>query len=69
MMADTHPFTRNDGLRFAVSLAAVLTGYILLSMAPADGICSLTLAPALLVLGYCVLVPWAILGRAPRRDL
>ena len=62
MMADAHPFTRKDGRRFAVALAVVLAGYVLLSMPPADGICSLTLAPALLVLGYCVLAPWAILG-------
>ena len=57
------PFTRKNWAIFALALATIILGYILLSIPPADGILSLTLAPILLVVGYCVLVPMAILRR------
>jgi hypothetical protein len=40
---------------FAAGLAAIVVGYVLLA------INDITLAPILLVLGYCVLVPLAFL--------
>jgi hypothetical protein len=40
---------------FGIGLAAIVLGYVLLA------INNITLAPALLVLGYCVLVPLAFL--------
>ena len=46
---------------FAAGLAIIALGYILLSIPPADGFLSLTLAPLLLVAGYCVVIPAAIL--------
>jgi len=40
---------------FLAGLAAVVLGYIALATG------SMTLAPALLVAGYCFLIPWALL--------
>lgn len=57
------PFTRRNWVLFAVALATIALGYVLLSIPPADGFLSLTLAPLLLVAGYCVLIPVAILVR------
>ncbi len=54
-------FTRKNWTIFAAGLATIVIGYLLLSVPPADGFLSLTLAPILLVLGYCVLIPAAIL--------
>jgi len=39
---------------FVAGLAAVLIGYVALAFE------RLTLAPILLVLGYCLLIPWAL---------
>ena len=39
---------------FLAGLAAVILGYIALAAG------SMTLAPALLVAGYCLLIPWAL---------
>ena len=39
---------------------------MLLSFEPVDGFLSLTAAPVLLVAGYCVLVPFAILALKPK---
>jgi hypothetical protein len=55
------PFTRKNWLIFAGGLASIALGYILLRIPPADGFFSLTLAPVLLVAGYCALIPLAIL--------
>jgi len=58
-----NPFTKKNYIAFAVGLGLLLFGYICLGRPPADGFLSLTLAPILLVLGYCVVFPYAILAR------
>lgn len=59
------PFTHRNWLLFAVGILTIAVGYVLLSIPPADGFWSLTAAPLLLVLGYCVVLPLAILHRDP----
>lgn len=51
------PFGRKNYLLFAVALVVISIGYVLLGQG------SMTLAPLLLVVGYCALVPWAILAK------
>ena len=57
------PFTRKNWVLFGIGLLVIAVGYALLRVPPVDGFLSLTAAPVLLVLGYCVLVPAAILVR------
>jgi hypothetical protein len=57
------PFTRKNYIAFAVGLGLLILGYVLLAQRPADGFLSRTLAPILLVLGYCVVFPYAIMAR------
>ena len=57
------PFGRRNWILFGASIAVIALGYVLLSIPPADGFLSLTAAPILLVGGYCVLLPAAILVR------
>ena len=47
---------------FGLGLATIALGYVFLSLPPVDGFMSLTLAPLLLVLGYCVFIPIALLS-------
>ena len=54
--------TRNYQL-FGVAVVILIIGYIFLAQGPADSFSSLTVAPILLVIGYCILVPIAILYR------
>ncbi len=49
------PFTRKNYILFAIGLFVIVVGYITL------GYGSITLAPILLVLGYCVIIPVAII--------
>ena len=63
-----NPFKKKNYIAFAVGLGLLLVGYICLAQPPANGFLSLTLAPILLVLGYCVVFPYAILAREkPKR--
>ena len=48
------PFGPKNYILFAVALVVIIVGYISLGQG------SITLAPILLILGYCVLVPLAI---------
>jgi hypothetical protein len=48
---------RRNWIAFGIALLVIVVGYVFL----ANG--SITIAPILLVLGYCVLVPYAILAR------
>ena len=56
-----HPFKRKNWFVFAAGIAVIGLGYFLLSIPPADGFWSLTMAPVLLVVGYCVIIPASIL--------
>ena len=60
------PFSRQNRLLFGVGILVIIVGYILLRIPPAEGFWSLTAAPIVMVVGYCVLIPIALL-RKPRR--
>jgi hypothetical protein len=49
------PFTKKNYVIFAIGIFVIVIGYVTL------GYGSITLAPILLVLGYCVLIPIAII--------
>jgi hypothetical protein len=54
---DTLPFGRKNQILFGIGFATILLGYYLLSKN------SITVAPLLLVMGYCVLIPLAIMAK------
>lgn len=51
------PFGRKNYILFGIGALVIVVGYIAL----AGG--SITLAPILLLLGYLVVIPWAILAK------
>lgn len=62
------PFGRKNYILFGVALVVIVIGFFFLSTG------DITLAPILLVAGYCVLVPWAIMAKdkaktAPAADI
>lgn len=62
------PFTRKNYIAFAVAFVVTGVGFIFLAQPPVNGFMSLTLAPILLVIGYCVLFPYAIMARQRPRQ-
>jgi uncharacterized membrane protein len=55
------PFSKINWILFCAGIMTLIVGYIFLSIGPWNSFWSLTLAPILLVLGYCVLIPVSIL--------
>ena len=55
------PYDKRNWVVMAIGLGLIVLGYWFLSQPPVDGPMSLTIAPILLVLGYCVVVPVALL--------
>ena len=62
------PFHSENYILFGIGLLLIVIGYIALSRGPWNSFWSLTLAPILLVLGYCVVIPIAILYRKRKKE-
>ena len=61
-------FNHRNYLILGVAIVTIVLGFICLSMGRQSDFLGLTASAILLVVGYLVLVPWAILtGRAERR--
>ena len=61
---ETLPFERENYIILGVGLLVIICGYIALSQPSTDGtFIPLTLAPIMLVFGYCVIVPLGIMFR------
>lgn len=54
-------FTRTNYLLFALGVLVIIVGYAALAQPPVNSFMSLTVAPILLIIGYCVIIPAAIL--------
>ncbi|MCP4724908.1 MAG: DUF3098 domain-containing protein [bacterium] len=55
------PFDNTNYRLFGIGLAVIIVGYIFMNIGPVDSFWSLTLAPVVLVIGYLVIIPMAIL--------
>jgi hypothetical protein len=60
---DILPLERENYIILGVGLLVIILGYIALSGNQVEGFSQLTLAPILLVLGYCVIIPVGIMYR------
>ena len=60
-MDNSLPLPRRNQRLLALALVSIAAGYGCLCLPPADGPTSLTVGPLLLVLGYGVLLPLALL--------
>jgi hypothetical protein len=57
------PLEKINYIILVIGLAVILAGYAALSTGPWDGAMALTVAPLLLVAGYCIIIPLGILYR------
>jgi uncharacterized membrane protein HdeD (DUF308 family) len=62
------PFTSVNYQIFALGIIVIILGYIALAQPPAGSFMSLTVAPILLVTGYCIIVPVAILYQKKKSE-
>ncbi|MCG8607170.1 hypothetical protein MJD09_19575 [bacterium] len=59
--SSTLPYAKRNFQLFGIAVLTLIVGYWALAQPPVDGFLTLTLAPILLVIGYCVLIPLAII--------
>lgn len=57
------PFEKRNYQILLLGLIGIVCGYIALAQNPWDGFMPLTVAPILLILSYCVIIPIGILWR------
>jgi hypothetical protein len=62
------PFTKRNYQILGVGLLIIILGYVALSQEPWDGTMAIVVAPILLVLGYCVVIPFGILYREKKHE-
>ncbi|MDR2728776.1 MAG: hypothetical protein LBB56_06540 [Chitinispirillales bacterium] len=55
-------FSKRNFYLFALSLALLIIGYVMLGQGPADNHISKSIAPVILVGVYCGLIPYAMLS-------
>ncbi len=62
-LLESLPFDKTNYRILGLGLLSIALGYFALSQPPWDSTMAIVVAPILLVLGYCVLVPLGILYR------
>lgn len=60
---ETIPFGRENFIILIIGILVIILGYIFLAQGPADSFWSLTVAPILLVISYCIIIPISIIYR------
>jgi hypothetical protein len=61
--ADILPLTKENYVLLGVGVLIIIVGYIVMGEGSVKGFMPLVLAPILLILGYCVAIPLALLYR------
>jgi len=65
------PLTTKNFIYIGAGIAVLLLGFVLLSMGiytTWDNPLSVSVAPVVLVIGYCVVIPWAIMARPKNEE-
>jgi NAD/NADP transhydrogenase beta subunit len=63
------PLERENFIILGIGLLVIILGYVALSGNTVQGFSQLTLAPILLVLGYCVIIPIGIFYRKKQKPV
>jgi len=58
------PLVRQNFIIIGIGLAFIVAGYLALLEGSVEGVLPLVIAPVLLVLGYCVIIPAGILYKS-----
>ncbi|MGA7159476.1 MAG: hypothetical protein WBZ48_00625 [Bacteroidota bacterium] len=61
-----------DAINYKILISGVVViilGYLALGMEPWDGFMALTVAPILLLVGYCIVIPVGIIYRKKKVDI
>ena len=57
------PYKRKNYVLFAIGVLVIIVGYLIMYLGKVDSFQSLTLSPILLLIGYLIIIPYALLYR------
>ena len=57
------PYKRKNYVLFAIGVFVIIVGYLIMYLGKVDSFQSLTLSPILLLIGYLIIIPYALLYR------
>jgi positive regulator of sigma E activity len=63
------PFTRENYLLLLAGVVTIALGYVLMELGGAYDSLSIVVAPIILVIGYCVIVPFAIFYKKKENEV
>jgi hypothetical protein len=55
------PYKRKNYVLFAIGVFVIIVGYLIMYLGKVDSFQSLTLSPILLLIGYLIIIPYALL--------
>ncbi len=61
------PLEKENYIILGIGLVVIILGYIALSGNTVEGFSQLTVAPILLVIGYCLIIPFGIMYRRKQK--
>ena len=62
------PFGKQNLQLMGIGLVFLVVGFILIAQPPVDSFVSLTLAPIVLLIGYLVIIPYAIMYNPKKKE-
>jgi ABC-type lipoprotein release transport system permease subunit len=62
------PLEKTNFIIIGIGVAVLIIGYLLMSGNSVDGFTNTVIAPILLVLGYCIIIPYGILKKAKKTE-
>ncbi len=57
------PYKRKNYVLFAIGVFVIILGYLIMYLGEVNSFQSLTLSPILLLIGYLIIIPYALLHR------
>ena len=57
------PLGKRNFIFLGIGVLLLVVGYLFMMQGPADSVSSRTIAPVILVISYCVIIPYAILHK------
>ena len=57
------PYKRKNYVLFAIGVFIIIVGYLIMYLGEVDSFQSLILSPILLLIGYLIIIPYALLYR------
>jgi hypothetical protein len=62
------PLGKENFIIIAIGIVDIIIGYIFLAQDSVDGFSPMVIAPILLVIGYCIIIPYGILKK-PKKEI